>query len=72
MRSGSCRCPRRELGQVGRVLMMVGLVLDPLAGAGESLGGEAEEGKVAQLGAVVKLQSGLWVGKLLLVKWSER
>ena len=51
--------------------MMVGVVLDPLAGAGESLGGEAEEGKVAQLGAVVQLQSGL-CGKLLLVKWSER
>ena len=40
--------------------MMVGLVLDPLAGAGQALGGEAEEGKVAQLGAVVQLQSGLW------------
>ena len=50
--------------------MMVGLVLDPLAGAGQALGGEAEEGKVAQLGAVVQLQSGLCVGKLL-VKWSE-
>ena len=46
--------------------MMVGVVLDPLAGAGESLGGEAEEGKVAQLGAVVQLQSGLWVGKLVV------
>ena len=50
--------------------MMVGLVLDPLAGAGQALGGEAEEGKVAQLGAVVQLQSGLCVAKLL-VKWSE-
>ena len=70
MRSRSCRCPRRELGQVGRVLMMVGVVLDPLARAGESLGSETKEGKVAQLGAVVQLQSGLWVGKLL-VKWSE-
>ena len=49
---------------------MVGLVLDPLAGPGQSLGGEAEEGKVTQLGAVVQLQSGLCVGKLL-VKWSE-
>ena len=51
--------------------MMVGVVLDPLAGAGESLGGEAEEGKVAQLGAVVQFQSGLCMGNLLLVKWSE-
>ena len=51
--------------------MMVGVVLDPLAGAGESLGSETKEGKVAQLGAVVQLQSGLWVGKLLLVKWSQ-
>ena len=50
--------------------MMVGVVLDPLAGAGESLGGEAEEGKVAQLGAVVQLQSSLCVGKLV-VNWSE-